>query len=88
MPDHEHGAGLEDAENRLQKTGFFFRIKMRRSFVDEEDARPAEKLAGKREPEAFARGEIADGFGQYGVEFARKRADDGIRSGGGERLAH
>jgi len=84
VPDHQDRAVAEDAEDGLQETRFVVGVEVRRGFVEEQDARAAEEFAGECETEAFAGGEIAYGFSEYGVEAARERADDGIGPGFGE----
>ena len=85
VPDHEDGAVAEDAEDGLQEPRFVVGVEVCGGFVEEEDAGAAEELAGEGEAEAFARGEIAYGFREHGVELAGERADHGIGPGGIER---
>jgi len=86
VPDHQDRAVAEGAQDGLEETRFVVGVEARRGFVEEQDARAAEEFAGECETQAFAGREIADGFGQHGVEPARKRADDGIGPGGVERV--
>ena len=77
VADHEHGARPEDAEDGLQETRLVVGVEVGGGFVDEEDACVAEDLARKGEAEAFAGGEIADGFCKHGVELVREgRSED------------
>ena len=86
VPDHQDGSVAENAEDGLQETRFVVGVEVGRGFVEQEDARASEEFACEGEAEPFAGREIADGFGEHGVELVRKRADDGIGSGGCERI--
>ena len=86
VPDHEDGAVAEDAEDGLHEPHFVVGVEMSRGFVEEQDACAAEEFACEGKTKAFACGEISCGFGEHGVELVRQCADDGIGSGGVERV--